>query len=88
MTQVTLKSAVNRYGDVEVIHGVGLHVEDGAFRVFAGPSGCGKSTLPRMIAGLEPGPPYPAALPRRPPVTRAWNRMTAKRNAPRITICQ
>ena len=53
MTQVTLKSAVKRYGDVEVIHGVDLHVEEGEFCVFVGPSGCGKSTLLRMIAGLE-----------------------------------
>ncbi|MBW4710149.1 sn-glycerol-3-phosphate ABC transporter ATP-binding protein UgpC [Roseobacter sp. YSTF-M11] len=53
MTGVTLNQAVKRYGDVQVIHGVDLQVEDGEFCVFVGPSGCGKSTLLRMIAGLE-----------------------------------
>ena len=53
MPGVTLKNVVKRYGDVQVIHGVDLKVEDGEFCVFVGPSGCGKSTLLRMIAGLE-----------------------------------
>ena len=53
MTGVTLRSAVKRYGDVQVIHGVDLDIADGEFCVFVGPSGCGKSTLLRMIAGLE-----------------------------------
>ena len=53
MTGVTLKDVVKRFGDVQVIHGVDLKVEDGEFCVFVGPSGCGKSTLLRMIAGLE-----------------------------------
>ncbi|MBV7395946.1 ABC transporter ATP-binding protein [Mameliella sediminis] len=53
MSGVALSSAVKRYGDVQVIHGVDLQIEDGEFCVFVGPSGCGKSTLLRMIAGLE-----------------------------------
>jgi lactose/L-arabinose transport system ATP-binding protein len=53
MTGVTLNQAIKRYGDVQVIHGIDLQVEDGEFCVFVGPSGCGKSTLLRMIAGLE-----------------------------------
>ncbi len=53
MTGVTLEKVVKRFGDVQVIHGVDLRVEDGEFCVFVGPSGCGKSTLLRMIAGLE-----------------------------------
>ncbi len=53
MTGVTLKNAIKRYGDVQVIHGVDLVIDDGEFCVFVGPSGCGKSTLLRMVAGLE-----------------------------------
>ncbi len=53
MTGVTLEGVIKRYGDVQVIHGVDLGIEDGEFCVFVGPSGCGKSTLLRMVAGLE-----------------------------------
>ena len=53
MTGVTLNKVTKRFGDVQVIHGVDLKVEDGEFCVFVGPSGCGKSTLLRMVAGLE-----------------------------------
>jgi lactose/L-arabinose transport system ATP-binding protein len=53
MTGVTLKKAIKRYGETQVIHGIDLQIEDGEFCVFVGPSGCGKSTLLRMIAGLE-----------------------------------
>ena len=41
------------YGDVQVLRGLDLSVQDGEFIVFVGPSGCGKSTLLRCIAGLE-----------------------------------
>jgi len=54
MADLELRRIVKRFGTIEVIHGVDLHVEDGEFVVFVGPSGCGKSTLLRMIAGLEP----------------------------------
>ena len=53
MTGVTLEKVVKRFGDVQVIHGVNLKIDDGEFCVFVGPSGCGKSTLLRLIAGLE-----------------------------------
>ena len=53
MSGVTLNKVIKRYGDVQVIHGVDLEIEDGEFCVFVGPSGCGKSTLLRMVAGLE-----------------------------------
>ena len=53
MSGVTLNNVIKRYGDIQVIHGVDLTIEDGEFCVFVGPSGCGKSTLLRMVAGLE-----------------------------------
>ena len=53
MSGVTLNKVIKRYGEVQVIHGIDLEIEDGEFCVFVGPSGCGKSTLLRMVAGLE-----------------------------------
>jgi multiple sugar transport system ATP-binding protein/alpha-glucoside transport system ATP-binding protein len=53
MSGLTLRDVKKRYGEVQVMHGVDLDIEDGEFVVFVGPSGCGKSTLLRMIAGLE-----------------------------------
>jgi multiple sugar transport system ATP-binding protein len=53
MASVTINSAGKFYGAVEVLKGVSVDIEDGAFVVLVGPSGCGKSTLLRMIAGLE-----------------------------------
>ncbi len=53
MAEVTIRDIRKSYGDVEVIHGVDIDIDDGAFVVLVGPSGCGKSTLLRMVAGLE-----------------------------------
>ncbi len=53
MATLNLKDVRKSYGDVEVIKGVNIDIDDGEFVVFVGPSGCGKSTLLRMIAGLE-----------------------------------
>ncbi|HEY5797994.1 MAG TPA: sn-glycerol-3-phosphate ABC transporter ATP-binding protein UgpC [Bosea sp. (in: a-proteobacteria)] len=54
MAAVTVRNIRKSFGELEVIHGIDLNIEDGSFVVLLGPSGCGKSTLLRMIAGLEP----------------------------------
>ena len=53
MASVTIADLKKNYGNLEVLHGIDLDIEDGRFVVLLGPSGCGKSTLLRMIAGLE-----------------------------------
>jgi len=53
MASVEIRDVRKAFGASEVIHGVNVMIEDGAFVVLVGPSGCGKSTLLRMIAGLE-----------------------------------
>src|SRR5689334_18422209 len=53
MSTLALRNIKKKYGDVAVIKGVDLDIQDREFVVFVGPSGCGKSTLLRMIAGLE-----------------------------------
>jgi len=53
MATISLENIEKTYGDVEVIKGVNMEIEDGEFMVIVGPSGCGKSTLLRMVAGLE-----------------------------------
>src|SRR5213082_1318496 len=53
MASVQINDVRKSFGGFEVLHGVTVPIEDGAFVVLVGPSGCGKSTLLRMLAGLE-----------------------------------
>jgi multiple sugar transport system ATP-binding protein len=53
VSEIILEDVVKRYGNVAVIDGLNLTMEDNEFTVLVGPSGCGKSTTLRMIAGLE-----------------------------------
>ena len=53
MATIKLTNIRKSFGDVDIIKGVSLGIDDREFVVFVGPSGCGKSTLLRLIAGLE-----------------------------------
>ena len=53
MAGIVLRGVHKSFGDVEVIRGVDLEIEDREFVVFVGPYGCGKSTMLRLIGGLE-----------------------------------
>ncbi len=53
MADLRITGLRKAFGDVQILHGLDLAVQDGEFIVFVGPSGCGKSTLLRCIAGLE-----------------------------------
>jgi ABC-type nitrate/sulfonate/bicarbonate transport system ATPase subunit len=55
MTPPTIEIAgmSHRYGGVETLRGVDLHVRGGERVAVVGPSGCGKSTLLAIVAGLE-----------------------------------
>ncbi|SUZ32016.1 sn-glycerol-3-phosphate import ATP-binding protein UgpC [Roseibaca ekhonensis] len=53
MGLIRLNAVEKWFGEVQVIKGIDLEIDNGEFVVFVGPSGCGKSTLLRMIGGLE-----------------------------------
>lgn len=53
MSSIRLEGVEKWFGELQVIKGIDLDINDGEFVIFVGPSGCGKSTLLRLIAGLE-----------------------------------
>ncbi|WP_028029624.1 sn-glycerol-3-phosphate ABC transporter ATP-binding protein UgpC [Gemmobacter nectariphilus] len=53
MADLNISGVKKLYDGKQVLHGIDIAIQDGAFVVIVGPSGCGKSTLLRMIAGLE-----------------------------------
>ncbi len=53
MGSLTIDNLHKSYGNVDVLKGINLSIDDGGFLVLVGPSGCGKSTLLNTIAGLE-----------------------------------
>ncbi|MCR4426644.1 MAG: ABC transporter ATP-binding protein [Firmicutes bacterium] len=50
---LAVKNLVVRYGDIEVVHGVSISVEDGESVAVIGANGAGKTTLLRTIMGLH-----------------------------------
>jgi multiple sugar transport system ATP-binding protein len=53
VTGLELAGVHKAFGDVEVLRGLDLAVEEGELLVVLGPSGSGKSTMLRVAAGLE-----------------------------------
>ena len=52
MAGVALSDVTKRFGTVQAVSHVSLHVEEGEFFSLLGPSGCGKTTMLRMLAGF------------------------------------
>ena len=52
MARVEFRNICKSFGDVEVIDGMNLDINDGEFVALLGPSGCGKSTSLFMLAGI------------------------------------
>jgi inositol-phosphate transport system ATP-binding protein len=52
MARVEFRDVSKRFGEVEIIPGLSLTIEDGEFLALLGPSGCGKSTTLFMLAGI------------------------------------
>ena len=53
MASVTFQNVQKKFGDLTIIKGLDIEVQDKEFLVLVGPSGCGKTTALRLLAGLE-----------------------------------
>jgi len=53
MPDVRIEKLVKRFGSVEAIAGVNIHIPEGKIVTLLGPSGCGKTTTLRCLAGFE-----------------------------------
>ena len=53
MPDVRIEKLVKRFGNVEAIAGVDIHIPEGKIVTLLGPSGCGKTTTLRCLAGFE-----------------------------------
>ncbi len=52
MSLLEVEQVVSGYGDMEILHGVSIRVEEGEVVAVIGPNGSGKSTLLKTIFGL------------------------------------
>jgi ABC-type multidrug transport system ATPase subunit len=53
MYAISIESLTKEYGDNEVLKGVDLKIEEGAFYALMGPNGSGKTTLASIIASVR-----------------------------------
>jgi len=53
LMELAINDVHKRFGAVEALRGVSLHVQSGEFFAILGPSSAGKTTLLRIIAGIE-----------------------------------
>jgi L-cystine transport system ATP-binding protein len=53
MAKIEVTGLAKRFGELEVLHGVDLNVDDGQVTALIGPSGSGKTTLLRCLDALE-----------------------------------
>ncbi|MCP8938478.1 ABC transporter ATP-binding protein [Alsobacter sp. SYSU M60028] len=51
---LTVEGLRSRYGRIEVLHGVDLHVDSGEIVAVVGANGAGKTTLLRCLSGVQP----------------------------------
>ena len=52
MSLLEFDNVVSGYGEMEILHGVSIHVEQGEIVSIIGPNGAGKSTLVKTVFGL------------------------------------
>lgn len=50
---VSIRNVTKSFGNIHILKGINIEVEQGEFLILVGPSGCGKSTLLNCLAGLE-----------------------------------
>ena len=53
MGALTIDQVRRSYGQVHILKGIDIGIDNGEFLILVGPSGCGKSTLLNIIAGLD-----------------------------------
>ncbi len=51
---LTVEGLRSRYGRIEVLHGIDLHVGSGEIVTVVGANGAGKTTLLRCLSGIQP----------------------------------